>query len=93
MPGFTHVERSEGEIHLHFSHLHHYVSAYEAVELRVTELKEDLVSALARAKKTRNSQVVDQDGEMFFLAHPNGEFSLCLRWKTYKPKRGDDAQK
>lgn len=78
-----HVCRVEDENKLHFSHLHGYVSAYEPTPNMVRELKEYLLEALAKAARTKRPRIVDQDGEMFFVAYPNGTFSLCLRWKSY----------
>jgi len=83
---FTHVERDEGEESLHISHLHHYVSAYVTDKERVGALVTDLESAMRVAKATIEPQIVDQDGEMFFVVYPSGKISLCLRWKNYKLK-------
>jgi len=81
---FTHVRREEGEQCLHISHLHHYVSAYECSAEMVADLVDALEQAIGRAKRTLVPQVVDQDGEMFFLVGPLGRIDLCLRWKTYE---------
>lgn len=81
---FTHVTRDEGEESLHVSNLHQYVSAYRTSKETVDDLVSDLCVALDTAKITRERQIVDQDGEMFFVVYPAGTISLCLRWKTYK---------
>lgn len=83
---FTHVSREEGEESLHISHLHHYVSAYVTDKERVESLVSDLESAIKVSKATTECQMVDQDGEMFFVVYPSGLISLCLRWKNYKIK-------
>jgi len=91
-PIFTHVKREEGEKNLHISHLHRYVSAYETNSQTVNDLINDLQTALDLASKKKEPQIVDQDGEMFFVVYPYGLISLCLRWKDYKiiPKKGGE---
>jgi hypothetical protein len=84
MKDFTYVTRDEGEKLLHFSHLFHYVSAWDSSEERQGDLRGAILCALERAKKDRELQIVDQDGEMFFVIYPSGLISLCLRWKSYK---------
>ena len=69
---------------LHISHLMQYVSAYEPVPERMADLKVSLGEALQRAKATCTGQIVDQDGEMFFVVNPSGTFDLCLRWKHFQ---------
>jgi len=88
---FIHVSRAEGEEKLHISHLHHYVSAYESSKEMVGQLRDDLNDALKLAARLRQPQIVDQDGEMFFICYPNGDLSLCLRWKTYTALTDDDG--
>ena len=82
--GFEHLSRDEHEDKLHFSHLFQYVSAYEASEERLEDLRTAIVDGLREAQSTHRPVIVDQDGEMFILCHGGGTISLCLRWKTYK---------
>lgn len=80
-PSWTvHTEKSP----IHISHLMEYVSAYVPSSALQEQLVDDLRDAILRAKKTRESVRVDQDGEMFFLVSPAGEFDLCLRWQRFK---------
>ena len=89
--GFEHV-RQEGDEKLHFSHLHRYVSAYETSDSMVQQLAVDLIAALKVARDTCTRQIVDQDGEMFFVCNPNGTFSLCLEWKKFKTLPLDEME-
>jgi hypothetical protein len=91
MKDFTHVTRYEGENLLHFSHLFQYVSAWEPSEERQGDLRGAILCALERAKKESEPQIVDQDGEMFFVVYPNEMISLCLRWKSYKIAKDDQS--
>jgi len=80
-PIFTNIKREEGEKDLHISHLHRYVSAYVTDS---QDLIDDLRTALDLASEKIEPQIVDKDGEMFFVVYPSGLISLCLRWKNYK---------
>lgn len=91
---FQHVALDyEDANRIQFSHLHQYVSAYETSPEMVEQLRQDLVDALKRAKETRARQIVDQDGEFFFTANPNGTFDLCIPWKRYKTLEKTDMEK
>jgi hypothetical protein len=81
---FTHVSRDEREERLHFSHLYKYVSAYEYTKEGLKELVEDVEFAVEKANELREPVIVDQDGEMCFHVHPNGNITLMLPWKRYK---------
>ena len=81
---FTHVSREEGEALLHISHLHHYVSAYHTSKEDVDLLVSMIEEALVEAEASRESVIVNRDGEMCFHAHPNGSLTLMVPWKHYR---------
>lgn len=80
----SHVSRNEREEKLHISHLHHYVSAYETNAGAVTVLVTSIEEAIEKAKRTKEIQVVDQEGECCFHVYPSGNITLMLPWKKYK---------
>ena len=83
---FNHVESNDDRIDkkLHFSHLFQYVSAYELTPEGLEDLKLSLLAGLKEAKRTCTRQIVDQDGEHFFVCNPSGSFDLCISWKSYR---------
>lgn len=92
-PKWFHLRREENENRLHLSHLFQYVSAYENCPERLQDLRDAITDGLKQAKLMTTPQIVDQDGEMFFVCHPAGTISLCLRWKNYEIAPRDDFEK
>lgn len=89
-----HLKPITGEASVvHISHLMEYVSAYRPSGEMTTALMEDLRDALLRARKSRSPEIVDQDGEMFFVVNPAGSIDLCLRWKHYELPKEETASK
>jgi hypothetical protein len=82
----THLKTADLAISksLHISHIMKYVSAYEPTKEMWKELAGDIEAAIKKAKRTRNCQYVDQDGEMFLEISPGGYISLCMRWRMYQ---------
>ena len=81
---FRHVSRHEGERTLHISHLFKYVSAYHLTEETLKDLVDAIEWGVKEARKKGESVIVDQDGEMCFHVHPNGNITLMMPWKHYK---------
>lgn len=88
-----HLHREENENRLHLSHLFQYVSAYENCPERMQDLRDAITEGLKQAKLTTTPQIVDQDGEMFFVCNPAGTVSLCLRWKNYEIAPREEIEK
>lgn len=61
----------------------HTMSAYELNEEFVKDLIQELNEAVEKAKFNGKSEIVEREGEDFFLIHPSGAISLCTIKRTY----------
>ena len=83
---FTHVKSADAfvETKLHISHLYDYVSAYVRTQEEIEILVDSLVFAINEAKGTKQTQIVDRDGEFCFHVTPAGYIILMIPWKIYE---------